>query len=157
MNTKWIFRRVKESEVAQSCLTLCNPMDHSLPCSSVQARVLEWVAISFSRESTQPRDRTWVSCIVVGCFTIWAAREVWIFLFLGVCAYLCMFLCVCLVAQSCLTLGNPMDCSPPGSSAHEIFQGKDTGVGCHSLLQGIFPTQVSCIAGRFFTVWATRE
>ena len=69
-----------------------------------------------------------------------------------VCAYLCVFLCVCLVAQSCLTLGDPVDCSPPGSSVHEIFQGKNTGVGCHSLLQGIFPTQVSCIAGRFFTV-----
>ena len=51
-----------ESEVAQSCLTLCNSMDCSLPCSSVhgilQARVLEWVAISFSRRSSQARDRT---------------------------------------------------------------------------------------------------
>jgi len=36
-----------------------------------------------------------------------------------------------------------MDCSPPGSSVHEIFPGKDTGVGCHFLLQGIFPTQGS--------------
>ena len=41
-----------------------------------QARVLEWVAISFSRRSSQPRDWTWVSCIVVRCFTIWATREV---------------------------------------------------------------------------------
>ena len=45
-----------------------------------------------------------------------------------------------LVAQSCPTL---CDCSPPGSSVHEIFPGKDTGVGCHFLLQGIFPTQES--------------
>ena len=56
------------SEVAQSCLTLCNPMDCSLPGSSVhgifQARVLEWVAISFSKGSFLPRDRTQVSCIV---------------------------------------------------------------------------------------------
>ena len=56
-----------ESEVAQLCPTLSNPMDCSLPGSSVhgifQARVLEWVAITFSRESSQPRDRTWVSCI----------------------------------------------------------------------------------------------
>ena len=43
-----------------------------------------------------------------------------------------------LVAQSCPTL---CDCSPPGSSVHEIFPGKDTGVGCHFLLQGIFPTK----------------
>ena len=44
------------------------------------------------------------------------------------------------VTQLCLTLCDPMDCSPPGSSVHEIL-GKNTGVGCHSLLQGIFPTQ----------------
>ena len=61
--------RVKEceSEVAQLCLTLCNPVDCSPPSSSVhgilQARVLEWVAISFSRGSSQPRDRTQVSLI----------------------------------------------------------------------------------------------
>ena len=38
---------------------------------------------------------------------------------------------------------NPIDCSPPGSSAHGIFRGKNTEVGCHVLLQGIFPTQGS--------------
>ena len=38
---------------------------------------------------------------------------------------------------------NPMDCSPPGSFVHGIFSGKNTGVGCHFLLQGIFPTQGS--------------
>ena len=56
-----------ESEVAQSCSTLCDPMDCSLPGSSLhgilQARVLEWGAISFSRGSSRPRDRTLVSCI----------------------------------------------------------------------------------------------
>ena len=109
--------------------------------------------------------------------------------------------CVCLVTQLCLTLCNPMDCSPPGSSVHEVSPGKNTGVGCHALFQGIFPTQgsnsslplcrqilchlshlrsprilewvayyfsrgtfrprnrtrVSCIAGGFFTSWATRK
>ena len=48
---------------------------------------------------------------------------------------------VCLVGQSCLTLCNPMDYSLPGSSAHGDSAGKNTGVGCHSLFQGIFPTQ----------------
>ena len=48
---------------------------------------------------------------------------------------------VCLVPQSCLTLCDPMDCSPPGSSVHGDSPGKNTGVGCHALLQGIFPTQ----------------
>ena len=62
------------SEVAQSCPTLCDPMDCSLPGSSIrgilQARVLEWVAVSFSRRSSQPRDRTRVSRIAGRRFTI---------------------------------------------------------------------------------------
>ena len=61
-----------ESEVTQSCPTLCDPMDCSLPGSSVhgifQARILEWAAISFSKGSSQPRDQTQVSCIVGRCF-----------------------------------------------------------------------------------------
>ena len=52
------------SEVSQSCLTLCDPMDCSLPDSSVhgifQARILEWVAISSPRASSWPRDQTWI-------------------------------------------------------------------------------------------------
>ena len=47
----------------------------------------------------------------------------------------------CVHAQSCLTLCDPMDYSPLGSSVHGIFPGKNTRVGCHFLLQGIFPTQ----------------
>ena len=63
-----------ESEVAQSCRTLCDPMDYSLPGFSVhgifQARVLEWDAISFSRGSSQARDRTCVAHIVGRRFTL---------------------------------------------------------------------------------------
>ena len=44
------------------------------------------------------------------------------------------------VAQSCLTLCDLMDCSPPGFSVHGDSPGKNTGVGCHALIQGIFPT-----------------
>ena len=61
-STRWTFvDKVKsESEVAQSYPTLCDPMDCSLPGFSLhgilQARVLEWVAISFSRGSSRPRD-----------------------------------------------------------------------------------------------------
>ena len=70
----------KESEVAQSCPTLCDPMEYSLPGSSVhgifQARILEWVAISFFRRSFWLRDWTRVSCIIGRRFTIWATREV---------------------------------------------------------------------------------
>ena len=50
---------------------------------------------------------------------------------------------LCLVAQLWPTICNPMDCSPPGSFFHGDSPGKNTGVGCHALLQGIFPTQGS--------------
>ena len=62
-------------KVAQSCSTLCDPMDGSLPGSSVhgilQARILEWLAIPFSRRSSQLRDRIQVSRIACGFFTVW--------------------------------------------------------------------------------------
>ena len=50
---------------------------------------------------------------------------------------------LCLVAQSCPALCDPMECSPPGSSVHGDSPGKITGVGCHALFQGIFLTQGS--------------
>ena len=65
--------------VAQSWPTVCDPMDCSPPGSSVcgilQAEMLEWVAISFSRGSSRSRDQTWVSHIAGRFFTIWATRE----------------------------------------------------------------------------------
>ena len=74
------FESESECEVSQSCPTLCDDMDCSLPGSSVhgifQARILEWVAISFSRGSSPPRDRTWVSHIVGKHFTVWTTREI---------------------------------------------------------------------------------
>ena len=75
----WTSPDRKKSEVAQSCLTLCDPVDCSRPSSSVhgvlQARILEWVAISFSRGSSQPRDQIRVSCIAGRRFILWATRE----------------------------------------------------------------------------------
>ena len=73
---------------AQSCLTLCSPMNCSPPGSSVhgnfQARILEWVAISFSRGSSQPRDRTCVSCLCLKLagrfFTATDLWSLWLFL-----------------------------------------------------------------------------
>ena len=65
-------KQMLRSEVAQSCLTLCDPMDCSLSASIqeiFQARILEWVAISFSRGSSQPRDGTRVSRIAGRHFT----------------------------------------------------------------------------------------
>ena len=65
--------------VAQPFTTLCESMDCHPPKSSVngilQARILAWVAIPFSRGSSQPRDQTWVSCVAGRFFIIWTARE----------------------------------------------------------------------------------
>ena len=79
---KWLcFPRLKEHEwvsewvkVAQSCLTLCDPMDYTVN-GILQARILEWVAVPFSRGSSQPRDQTQVSRIAGRFFTSWATRE----------------------------------------------------------------------------------
>ena len=86
--TPWLHPRSPEAElsgvkekvkVAQSCPALCNPMDCSPPGSSVhrilQARILEWVAVPFSRGSSQPKDQTQVSGTAGRFFTIWATRE----------------------------------------------------------------------------------
>ena len=85
-----------------SCGQLCSSMDCSLPGSTVhgifQARLLEWVAISFSRGSFRPRDQTWVSHIAAAA----AAKSL----------------------QSCLTLCDPVDSSPPGSAVLGILQAR---------------------------------
>ena len=95
---KCLLSHMKWSEVAQSCPTLCDSMNCSLPSFSIhglfQARVLEWTAISFSRGSSQPRDRTWVSCIAGRCFTVWATREAPIYIYKYL-LYICMCVCVC--------------------------------------------------------------
>ena len=101
-------------KVVQSCLTLCDPMDYIFH-GILQARILKWVAFSFSRGSPQPRDQTQVSLIAGWFFTVWATREAqehW---------------SPSLQADSLLS-------EPPGKP-------KNTGVGSLSLLQGIFPTQ----------------
>ena len=85
VNWKWLLKKQHldmknpESEVAQSCPTLCNSMDCSAPGPLVQgifhARILEWVAIPFSRRPSRPRDWTQVSHIVGRCLTVWATKE----------------------------------------------------------------------------------
>ena len=93
----------------QLCLTLCNPTDCSPPDSSLhgilQVRILESVAIPFSRVSSQPRDQIQVSCLAGRLFTVWdtaAAKSL----------------------QSCPTLCHPRDGSPPGSSVPGILQAR---------------------------------
>ena len=86
IGTNWIVtllpkltRKWKKVLVAQSCWTLCDPKDGSPPGSSVhgivQARILEWITIPVSRGSSQPRDRTQVSCIVGRFFIFWAIAQ----------------------------------------------------------------------------------
>ena len=69
----------KKILVAQLCPTHCDPRDCSPPSSFVhgilQARILEWIAVPFSRGSSWPRDWTWVSCTAGRFFTIWAIKE----------------------------------------------------------------------------------
>ena len=128
-------RKKEESKVAQPCLTLCNPMDYSLPGSSVhgilQARILEWVAISSCREA----------CLQSLIFFLNESESE--------------------VAQLCPTLCDPMDCSLPGSSIHRIFQARILEWIAISFSRGssrpMNRTQVSCLAGRYFTIWATRK
>ena len=80
------------------CPTLCDPMDCSLSGSSVhgifQVRVLKWIAISYSRGSSQPRNRTQVSRIAGRCFAVWAAREApYIHYIYMLFVYFCIWLC----------------------------------------------------------------
>ena len=78
--------------VTQLCQTLCDPKDCNLPVSSVlgilQAKILGWVSIPFSRGSSQLRDRTLVSCIASGFFTIWVTKEAQMMLWVNENAYL---------------------------------------------------------------------
>ena len=73
----------------------------------------------------------------------------------------CLYCCACLVPQLCLILCNPMDCSPPGSFVHRDSPGKNTGMVAMPSSRGSSQpreqTQVSCIAGGFWAIWATKE
>ena len=95
-------------------------MDCSLSGSSIhgvfQARVLEWIAISFSKGSSRPRNRTRVSRIAGRCFTVWATKDRMYLVFLA-----------CLLAkslQSCPILCDPIDGSPSGSPVPGILQAR---------------------------------
>ena len=123
----------------------------SLSMGFLQARILEWVTISFSRGSSRPRNRTWVSCIGGRRFNLWAIREAQFQVYSKV-----NQLYICMKVKSSLTLCNPMDCSPPGSSVHGIFQTRVLECVAISFSRGSSQprdrTQVSHTAGRCFTV-----
>ena len=121
-------------------------MDCSLPGFSVheilQARILVWVTILFSRRSSWPRDWTLVSSTAGRYFTIWASREphnrVNLIIF---------FLLLSFYSLSHVQLfWDPMDCSSPRLLHPWDFPGKNTGVGFHLILQGILPIQGSSLS-----------
>ena len=122
-------KSLKVKLLAQSCLILCDSMDCSPPGSSLhgilQARVLEWVAISFSKGSSWPRDRTPVSHIPGRRFNLWATREAHEEL-----------------QFSSGSLCNPMDCTMPGFPVHhqlpELTQTHIHQVG-DSFSSSVFP------------------
>ena len=95
-NTVW--KKVR-GQVAQLCPTLCNPMDHTLH-GILQAWILEWVAIPFSRGSSQPRDWTQVSHIAGRSFTIWATRKA------HICIYIVLYTNTPIRVASEMTYGN---------------------------------------------------
>ena len=148
-----------------SCVWLfVNPWTRAWPGFSVhrilQARILEQVASPSSRGFSWPRDWTWVSHIIGRFFSIWATEEE---AFYQHSQWLKNYLChvLCLVAQWCQILCDPVDCSPPGSSVHGVSTARILEwVAMPSSRGSSQPrdrTQVSRIADRFFTIWATRE
>ena len=123
----------------------CDPVDCSPPGSSVhgilQARILEWVAISFSKGSSWPRDWTKFFHTTGRLFTIWSPREAKTYMKL---------------TRSCLTTCGPMDCSLPGCSIHGILQARILEWVAVPFSRGSSQprdrTQVSHIAGEFFSI-----
>ena len=151
----WATREAhSESEVAQSCPTLCEPMDCSLPGSADHGILLAWAAISFSRGSGLLHCRqtlshlshqgspkhlimAYKSPIIWFPLTSWSHPPLQLF------------------------VTHAMDCSPQGTLCPWDSPGKNTGMDSHSFSRGSSPpwdwTQVSWITGRFFTIWATME
>ena len=146
----------------------------SLPDSNVhgifQARVLEWVAIFFSRGFSWPSDRTQVSCTTGRCLTIWATR-------CKTSAVICLIPFQSLVLLSRISLfqstlllfthsvmsdtGDPMDCGLPASSVHGISQARildQVAISfCRGSSQSRDRTCISCFGRWILYHWATRE
>ena len=162
---------------AQCCPTLCTPMNCCPPGSSLhvifQARILEWAAVSYCRGSSQPRDRTRLLCLLDqqadspplshlrSPTLVTCVERTWV---LGLTFEIILFQFEpsnVQVTQLCPTLHDPIDGSPPGNSVHGIFQARTLEWVAISISRGSsWPrdwTWVSRIAGRLFTVWATRQ
>ena len=125
-SVSWFSCTVVVVKVTQSCQTLCNPIDYTAH-GLLQARILEWIAFSFSRGSSPPRDRNQVSSIAGTFFTGWATREAWFFMYAAAAAAKSLQLCPTLCD---LTRREPTRLMHPWDSPS-----KNTRVGCHFFLQ----------------------
>ena len=140
--------------------------------NSWNTEILEWGALPFSRRFSQPRDQTHFSRIADGFFTSWAIREAHLRSTPLLKASLCLtsppdsvtlpFLshcCRCLVNMLCPTLCNPMDCSSPGSSVHEISQARTLEWVAISFSRGSsWPRDWTCVSSTSRQIlyhWAT--
>ena len=98
--------------VAKSCLTLCNPMHCSPPGFSVhgisQARILKWVAISFSRRSipTQRLNPPFLNCQadwILYYWATWEAMDMYIYAHFYTCTHTCVYICMCVLMYACIS------------------------------------------------------
>ena len=119
--------------VTQLCPVLCNPMDCSMPGFPVLHH-LPWSNSHIHTDYWKNHSCDWTDLC-------WQSNVSSFQYIVQVCHSFSSKEQMCLVVQSCLTLCDLMDCSLPGSSIHGDTPRKTTGVGCHALLQGIFPTQ----------------
>ena len=139
-------------KVAQLCPNLCDPMEYTVH-GILQIRILEWVAIPFSRGTSQPRNRTLVSCMAGRFFTVWASPGQ----NTGVGS-------LSLLQGIFPTYGSNPGLLHCGRILYQLnYQGSP-----RILERVAYPfsrgssrsrnqTGVSCIAGRFFTNWAIRD
>ena len=147
----------------------CDPTDCSLPGSSVhgilQARILEWLAISFSKGSSHPGIESGSPALQADSLLTELRGKPWLCVYsINVIFFHFPMGCVYLCAQLCLILCDLMDCSPSGSSVHGIIQARilnrlpfptqgdlpDAGIEPASL-------ESLALAGRFFTTSSTWE
>ena len=154
--SKGVGKTINKDWACSGCSVISDSATHGLyspPDCSVhgifQARILKWVAISYSRGSFWPRDQTCASCIgrrtLYHCTTWEAQRPL-----------------SAKTLQSCPTLCDPMDCSLPGSSAHGILQARILEWVALSSYRGGLPDPgidpgSPALAGKFFTTSATWE
>ena len=114
----------------------------------LQVRILEWVAVPFSRGSSQPRDlpnpgiKPRSPALQADSLpTELSGKPLYRVLYIYEAYFPKVKKVKVLATQLCPTLCSPMNCSPPCSSVHGDSPGKNTGVGCHARLQGIFLTR----------------